>query len=122
MNDENKDILFTEGISDLEWESEQSGDGWDGRIHGYVPVQGNGTIDGLPWYFRARWDSWSLSISEDADTDPIEVRWRNASGWYYEDTWGEMFEAGWMPFETAWEIIIECFEKYRRNEGFTTPP
>lgn len=100
--------------------AEASGDMWEGRLQGWVPVQGYGTIDGLPWYFRARGNSWSMSIAETPDSDPIDVRWNKASGWYYEDDYGDIiFEAGWMPYKVAWGFIKECFDKYRKGEGHT---
>jgi len=89
-----------------------------GILRGYVPVQGEGIIDGKPWYFRARGDSWSLSISENTGGSPIEVRWGNESGWYYEDNWGEWPDAGYMSYEEAWKIIEDCFVKFRAGEGY----
>jgi len=92
------------------------GEDWEGQMYGYCPVQAEGIIDGLPWYFRARWNSWSLSIARNPTDDPIDVRWGSASGWYFEEDWGtEQFEAGWMPFKEAWTLIIRCFEKFREE-------
>lgn len=99
-----------------------SGDNWEGHLAGWVPVQGYGTIDGRPWYFRARYNGWSLSIAENPDDSAVNVRWNKVSGWYYEDDYGEeLFEAGWMPYKVAWGFIKDCFEKYKNNEGYFTP-
>lgn len=38
-------------------------------IGGACPVQAEGTVDGIPFYFRARGNGWSLSIG----VDPIGV-------------------------------------------------
>lgn len=73
------------------------------------PVQGEGTINGVPFYFRARGQRWTMSIGE----DPIDVACGFKEGWHKEEPWGkEMFDAGWMPWETAKEIIERCAEEY----------
>ncbi len=78
-------------------------------LGGNCPVQGEGFIDGYPFYFRARGESWSLEISKRGDSEvalgndakfELEV-W----GWYGEP--GEMFGAGWMEIEEAEKLIIE---------------
>lgn len=42
-----------------------SGDGWTLSIDGHFPVQGEGTVDGMPAFFRARGNSASLDIGDD---------------------------------------------------------
>ena len=39
---------------------------------GQCPVQAEGKINGLPFYFRSRGVSWSLSIATTPDGDPLE--------------------------------------------------
>jgi hypothetical protein len=39
---------------------------------GLCPVQAEGTINGLPFYFRSRGASWSLSIAATPDGDPLD--------------------------------------------------
>lgn len=39
---------------------------------GNCPVQAEGTIDGFPFYFRARGGSWKLSITCTPDGNPID--------------------------------------------------
>jgi hypothetical protein len=39
---------------------------------GQCPVQAEGKINGLPFYFRSRGVSWSLSIAATPDGDPLE--------------------------------------------------
>lgn len=87
-----------------------------GFLSGYCPVQGEGFLDGKPWYFRARHDGWSFSVAESTEIDPIDVRWYKAAGWYYE---GDYDNASWMAYEDAWDIIKACVEKYFKNEGYT---
>lgn len=101
---------------------QRAGDGWEGELGGWVPVQGDGFIDGHPWYFRARGDSWSLSIAEHNDESAINVRWNKAPGWYFEENYGAWPEAGWMPYKEAWEFIEQSFAKYRNGEGYFSQP
>ena len=62
-------------------------------LGGNCPVQGEGTINGVPFYFRARWESWSLSIGE----DPLA-----RTAWRYE---GIHPDAGWLDEGTALGLL-----------------
>lgn len=63
------------------------------------PVQAEGTVDGEPFYFRARHQRWSMSIGGD---DVI-----GSPTWYYEESYGENpQDAGWMSEDEA-RIFIE---------------
>lgn len=42
------------------------------RISGFCPVQGYGTLDGLPLYFRGRSDL-TLSIAASPEGDPVDA-------------------------------------------------
>ena len=41
---------------------------------GNCPVQAEGFIDGLPFYFRSRGSGWSLSIAKNTDIDPLDYK------------------------------------------------
>lgn len=41
---------------------------------GKCPVQAEGKIDGLPFYFRSRGGHWSLSIANASDGDPLDYK------------------------------------------------
>ena len=67
------------------------------------PVQAHGTVDGVPFYFRARYQWWTMEIGpgnthrrvdkEAADDDPY---------WEYEERWSdEEFAAGYMSLDEA---------------------
>ena len=47
-------------------------------LGGNCPVQAEGTIDGRPFYFRARGQSWSMGIGGDVVGDP---------DWYMKQIW-----------------------------------
>jgi hypothetical protein len=62
-----------------------------------APVQYEGTIDGRPFYFRARWNGWSF---------------RHGS-FVRQGQWGDdPFAASAMPFAEAERIIRMCAEAY----------
>lgn len=65
-------------------------------IGGNCPVQAEGTIDGEPFYFRARGCSWSIGIG----ADPVSL-----PAWYCENPYGKDFDAGWMTITEARAFI-----------------
>lgn len=80
------------------------------NIGGNCPVQAEGTINGEPFYFRARGSHWSMSIGgEDIIAHP---------DWYYEEPYGdEPFDAGWMAEWEAVEFIKKAATMYlKENE------
>jgi hypothetical protein len=95
----------------------RSGDGWEGKVGGYAPVQGWGEVDGLPWYFRSRWDSWRFSIAFDPADNPVKVGWGEVDGWQKEGVVDgeELFLASWMPLDDAWKIITDAIAEFRES-------
>lgn len=101
----------------------QSGDGGEAGIQidmlgGNCPVQADGLIDGEPFYFRARWDSWSLSIGSDyEDHSSIGKNGRDVVGrprWFYEEDYGDgPYDAGWMPEDDARKMIAKGAALFR---------
>lgn len=99
-------------------ELERSGEGWQGVISGMCPVQGDGTIDGHPWYFRARGSRWEMVIAEDRDGDPLDCYggtrgFPAAPGWWMREPWGTGFDAGYMTPDEAWECASKGFAAFR---------
>lgn len=95
-------------------------------LGGNCPVQAQGKIDGEPFYFRARGQAWSLSIgSNDRMRGSMGVHGRDVIGnpkWYHREEWGEdEFSAGWMPYETAREMIEKGAALFRETPGGLTP-
>lgn len=56
----------TESAKARDASPDKSGEGWEGSIDGFCPVQGQGTVDGLNWYFRARHSAWSFEVWREA--------------------------------------------------------
>lgn len=83
-------------------------------IGGYCPCQADGTMDGFPFYFRARWDGWTLSVAAPGE-DPAQVFVDNyhdgkGSGAYFV---GEYYQdAGSMETDTAFAFIWREYEKF----------
>lgn len=75
-------------------------------IGGNCPVQAEGTINGKPFYFRARGQHWSLGIGD----DPVL---EETAEWYRWRKWGDgPYDAGWMPREDALKIIHATVADY----------
>lgn len=82
------------------------------ELGGNCPVQAAGTVDGWPFYFRARGEWWSFSVVEMGE-DPF-----GADGWWnYKEKWGEWPAAGWMTREEAMGCIEKAAQKFREREG-----
>lgn len=95
---------------------EANGDGWHGVMTcGACPVQISGEVDGLPFYFRARYAEWRLSIAS-VGVDPV------AGGDRYdvEEEYGDdEFAASWMPHAAAWALIEKHIALFRAARGAT---
>jgi len=67
------------------------------EIYGECPVQGEGTIDGVEFYFRARHNRWSLSVGD----------------WRYDESYGSIpYEAGYMTEDEARSFIRKAARAY----------
>jgi hypothetical protein len=79
-----------------------------------APVQYEGTVNGRPFYFRARWDAWSFSIADTLD-EAITASdlWIPPGGFFRESTFGTGdYAASYMPHEEAEHIITQCANEY----------
>lgn len=78
-------------------------------LGGQCPVQGKGTVNGVPFYFRARGEDWSFSVGD----DPVDVSCGFSEGFRYEEEYGEApFAASWMPVEEARAFILSAAARY----------
>jgi hypothetical protein len=86
-----------------------------------APVQAEGTVDGQPFYFRARHENWRFAISEHNGISPVDIDTPDKGkrfGFFIEERYGnEPFAASWMPREEAEAIIRECAVQYRRERA-----
>jgi hypothetical protein len=97
--------------------SERTEKGWNGYIFGHCPVQGCGLVDGYPWYFRARGESWEMEIADDitVNCECLPLVGMSCSGWIIEEDWGTWPEAGYMDEKIAWSFIENTISKFRAN-------
>lgn len=73
---------------------------------GNCPLQIEGTIDGAPFYFRARGQHWTMGIGGD---DVVMF-----PDWVVRQRWGDgPFAAGWMPEHIGQAIVEKCCELWR---------
>lgn len=83
------------------------------------PVQYEGTVDGHPAYFRARWSSWRFTIARmgDSAVSPShpEGPLYSGGGQYDEDGCGMC--AGLMPNEDAERLIVVGVGVFRATRG-----
>lgn len=80
-------------------------------LGGNCPVQADGEIDGVPFYFRARGERWSIEIglgNTSAILDSMKVGKEARAvvealgAWEYGETWpGGQYAAGWMTEDEA---------------------
>jgi hypothetical protein len=81
-------------------------------LHGFCPVQAEGTVDGLEFYFRARGRHWRIGIGGDCVVDPA---------WGYGEAYGTgPFDAGWMPEEEAKAFIERSVALFRTHHPSVT--
>ena len=75
-------------------------------LGGNCPVQGEGTIDGKAFYFRARGQSWTMGIG---GSDPS-----GSPEWFYEEGYGDgPFDAGWMAVDEARALMEKAVGLWR---------
>lgn len=72
---------------------------------GNCPLQIEGTIDGVEFYFRARGRRWTMGIGGDVVIAP---------DWSMSGPWGEgAYGAGWMPEHIGQAIVAKCCEVWQ---------
>ena len=98
-------------------EIENTGLTLKGKIFGLAPVQATGTVNGFPFYFRARYDFWTFAISENEKVDPVDIQTFETGqkhGFFAEGQFGKEgeYEASYMDTDTARALIIQCTNSY----------
>lgn len=74
-------------------------------LGGICPVEGEGTINGQPFYFRARGGRWSLAVG---GTDPVVD-----PAWTYSEPYGDWADAaGFMTEDEALRFIVAAAVRY----------
>lgn len=79
------------------------------EIDGWSIVQAIGTINGAPFYFKAKHNYWLLAIGGDDPADLPE--------WEYEERYGEgPYGANFMEHEIAKRLILEAAGRFLRGD------
>lgn len=93
------------------------GPGWEGDFGGCVPVQGEGAIDGWPFYFKARCRHWELAVAPPGG-DAVDVACGFSAGWYvrrHYRRWPgvESQPAGYMEVGEVASVMLEAVASFR---------
>ena len=81
------------------------------EICGNCPVQAEGTIMGVPFYFRSRGNTAAIGIGE----DPVGVT-LGSDGFYRSEQIGDSaFAAGWISEGQACAMIHKWAEEYKKE-------
>ena len=96
----------------------QSGPGWEGYVYGACPVQGEGSVEGRSFYFRARHGRWEFEVSGASwIPDEGQCYQRDLPATWYDhlqySNEGPDPDDGWMKHSEAWRIIRENIEAFR---------
>lgn len=79
-------------------------------LGGNCPVQAEGCVDGHSFYFRARGEHWSLSVSKAPGGDAMAE-----DAWFYREYFDEWPNAGWMEKDEAREKLLQACERWRQE-------
>ena len=83
-------------------------------LGGNCPVQAEGTVDGAPFYFRARWGSWRLAIGENC----VGAKRSEDGIWVRKREYGDgRYDAGWMSEDEARAFLFEAAAAYVAGES-----
>jgi hypothetical protein len=90
---------------------------------GTSPVQGEGTVCGWEWYFRARYNSWSIQVT-DGSVPVLEVEETTEKTYLHDELYegvGE-FRASYMPTEVAQGFILRELTRCRDEVIYAPRP
>jgi len=90
------------------------------EVYGNCPVQAEGTVNGHPFYFRARGVSWSLEVACQPDGSLQYLVMDKDKSWVYRESWGNgPFQAGWMDEDEARRMIQKGAEIWLQQKEST---
>ena len=78
-------------------------------LTGFCPVQGEGSFDGTPFYFRARGTGWSLWLGKAFNPNDLIAQHKDPDR-------GE-FWAGHMPLDEARSLIEAAYAEHCAGQG-----
>lgn len=101
-----------------------SGENWSGALDGLCMSQGCGYVDGYPWYFRARGQSWFMEICDDCELDctSLPIVGFGEGGWLVEGGFVDECRAGRVDISIVTGHITQTIQLFRQGElEFVSP-
>lgn len=80
-----------------------------------APVQIAGTVNGVEWYFRARWDTWCFGIGSDACG--VAMGWHEGFRRGGPHGMPGSADASWMDIDYALTLVYFCLQEYLAGGG-----
>lgn len=90
-------------------------------LGGNCPVQGDGVVDGRPWYFRARGEGVEFSVAYEPDGDAVNAGMGWEPGFSIWVAIGPWPDAGWISDAEAEEFIARGVALYRMVRALKHP-
>jgi hypothetical protein len=87
------------------------------EIIGYNPVQAYGRVDGFPFYFHARGDTWIFRIHRDTNGDPRLVNEPKDGSRYSQQYSEDDYAAGQLTNEQVYSLLEDGLTMYKKR-GF----
>ena len=82
-----------------------------------APVQYEGMVQGRPFYFRARWDTWRFAIADTFD-EAVRANENSEAVFFRSSKYGTgPYDASAMDLEEAEAIIRACVAEYLAERG-----
>lgn len=92
------------------------------ELGGNCPVQGEGTFDGVPFYFRARGNHWACRVGGSTNMKADDCIYGPGAHWSFVEEYGdEPYEAGWMEPDEARGFIHQAYERWVAERGTAAP-
>lgn len=82
------------------------------RLYGFCPVQADGMVDGLPFYFHARFNRWVFAVASSQHGDPVRVAAGIEPGFSLQRTFGHDNDASFMSHLQAKALIVTSAQYY----------
>lgn len=77
------------------------------HLYGECPLQSDGTINGHPFYFRARGNRWYFEVYDE----------NRQTIWRYEEHYGDYpYAAGWMTKTEGEAFITQATKKFLKEK------
>jgi len=93
------------------------------RIRGLEPIQAEGHVDGIWFFFHARNSKWTFLLSRNPEKDPralspkLPPNLEEDADLFFQTKETLRGQAGHMPYDEVERIIRSCVEKYLQSQA-----